>query len=304
MDFWSLAQIILGFVAIVAVGWTLKRFGLLKAEDARPINNVIIYAGLPAMIFQAVHPAELDSGLALVAGVSWAVFIVVASLSWSIARFLGLPRVVAGGFILAASLGNTGYIGYPVSLAMLGQEGLVRAIFFDVFGTVGALLFVGLFIAQRMGASEGPGVNPIREALTFPAVIALVAALALRSVAIPEVVSNGLDALASLVVPMIMISVGLSLRPGGMRKHAVPLAIVAGARLALAPLLALAVGGVAFSDPELVRLVVLQAGMPSMMLTLVVGARFGLDTDFIASAILVTTIASIAAIPVMQLLVA
>ena len=36
---------------------------------------------------------------------------------------------------------------------------------------------------------------------------------------------------------------------------------------------------------------VLQAGMPTMMLTLVIGARFELDTDFIASAILVTTVA-------------
>ena len=57
MTFWSLAEIILGFVAIVGIGWVLRRVGLLKREDARPINNIIIYAGLPAMIFQAVHPA-------------------------------------------------------------------------------------------------------------------------------------------------------------------------------------------------------------------------------------------------------
>jgi predicted permease len=47
---------------------------------------------------------------------------------------------------------------------------------------------------------------------------------------------------------------------------------------------------------------VLQAGMPSMMLTLVVGERFGLDTDFIASAIFVTTAASAVALPLVQLL--
>jgi predicted permease len=50
------------------------------------------------------------------------------------------------------------------------------------------------------------------------------------------------------------------------------------------------------------RVAVLQAGMPSMMLTLVVGERFGLDTDFIASAIFVTTAASAVVLPLVQLL--
>ena len=161
MTFWSLAQIILGFVGIVAVGWLLRKSGLLRAEDARPINNVIIYVGLPAMIFQAVHPASLEKGLLWIAVVAWVVFIATALVAWAFCRFLDLPRAVSGGFILAAALGNTGYIGYPVALAFLGEQGLVQAIFYDIFGTVGALLLVGLFIAQKMGSASGKPVNPI-----------------------------------------------------------------------------------------------------------------------------------------------
>jgi predicted permease len=122
MTFWSLAEIILGFVAIVGLGWLLRRAGLLKREDARPINNIIIYAGLPAMIFQAVHPAQLDSDLAWIAAVAWVGFIVLALVAWAASRALRLARPVAGGFILAAALGNTGYLGYPVALAFLGEK--------------------------------------------------------------------------------------------------------------------------------------------------------------------------------------
>lgn len=302
MDILALAQTIFGFVAIVAVGWLLRRFGVLKAEDARPINNIIIYAGLPALIFRAVYPAALDRSLLVVAVVAWIVFVVSALAAWGVTRFLRLPKPIAGGFILTAALGNTGYIGYPVSLAILGDEGLVRAIFYDVFGTVAALLLVGLFIAEHMGTVRGRRVNPIREALTFPAVIALGLALLLRAVPveIPGLVSDGLDSLASLVVPLIMIAVGLSIRPRSLREHAVALTGVVGLRLLLAPLIALMVALVAIEDPQTVRLVVLEAGMPSMMLSLVIGARFELDTDFIASAILVTTVASVATIPLMQ----
>jgi predicted permease len=305
MTFWSLAQIIGGFVAIVAVGWALRRFGVLRREDARPINNLIIYVGLPAMIFQAVHPADLDLGLGLIAAIAWAVFIIVALLAWFSARSLKLGRTVAGGFIIAAALGNTGYIGYPVAQAFLGEQGLVREIFYDVFGTVAAFLFVGLLIAEKMGAAEGEAkVNPVIEALKFPAVLALFAALLLRPVTIPPLVGDGLDVLASMVVPLIMISVGLSLRPSTLHSYAVPLGLLAGLRLIVAPLIALGLGMLAFPEQDIVRLLVLASGMPAMMLTLVIGERFGLDTDFIAGAILVTTVASAVTLPLMQVLVA
>ncbi|MDP2182848.1 MAG: AEC family transporter [Actinomycetota bacterium] len=303
MDAAELARIILSFVAIVGVGWLLRRFGVLKAEDARPINNVIIYAGLPAMIFRAVYNASLDRQLLGIAAVAWVCFIAIAALAWLACSALKLPRVVCGGFVLAAALGNTGYIGYPISQAVLGDAGLVQAIFYDVFGTVAALLFVGLFIAERFGSSGERPINPIREALAFPAVIALFAGLLLQQVAVPTSVSNAIDALATLVVPLIMISVGISLRLGTLREHALPLGALALLRLAVAPAVAWGVGSFVLKDPAALRLVVLEAGVPSMMLTLVIGARFRLDTDFIASAILVTTVASIATIPLWQVLV-
>jgi malate permease and related proteins len=302
MDVAELARIVLTLLAMVGVGWLLRATRVLSADDARPIHTVIIYVGLPALIFQAVHPASLDPELAVIAVIAWAVFLVTAAVAWVLARILRLPRRVAGGFILAASLGNTGHIGYPVSQAILGEEGLVRAIFYDVFGTVGALLVVGLLIAQHYGDRVGPRISVIREILRFPAVLALFAALALRPFPVPEVVSSGLDALASLVVPLIMISVGLSLEVRRLGERPLVLSTVGAVRLLLAPLVALAIGGLVLDDPAAVRLVALEAGMPVMMLSIVIGARFGLDTEFLAAAVVLTTIASVATIPLVQII--
>ncbi len=173
----ALATTILTFTAIVAVGAALRATGVLRREDSRPINALIIYVGLPAFIFRAVHGAELSPNLWGVVAVSWIVFAVMAGLSWLAARALKLPRPMAGAFIIATALGNTGYIGYPITQALLGGDALPEAIFSDVFGTVGALVFVGLLIAQRFGDNDEAHVNPLRELLTFPAVIALAAAL-------------------------------------------------------------------------------------------------------------------------------
>lgn len=302
MSVLALVRTIGTLLALVGVGWALRASGLLLREDARPINAVIVYVGLPALIFQAVHPAELDWRLTGVAAAAWVAVAAAMLLGWGAARALRLPAIVTGGFLLAAALGNTGYIGYPVSLALLGEHALVQAIFFDVFGTVAALALVGVPVAQHFGDHGERRMNPLREFFGFPAVIALFVGLAFKPVAIPGMVSEGLDLLASMTVPLIMISVGLSLRMGAVRQFAVPLSILAVVKLLAAPLVAFAFGSLVLRNADATRLVTLQAGMPSMMLTLVVGTRFKLDTDFIASAILVTTVGCVVTIPLLQLL--
>ncbi len=303
MDVVELATTVATLLALVAVGWALRATRILAAEDARPIHTVIIYVGLPALVFQSVHGAELGPELATIALIAWIAFAVSAVAAWGLARALRLPRRIAGGLIVFGALGNTGYIGYPVSQALLGDTGLVRAIFYDIFGTVGALLFVGVYIAARYGSAGGPAPNPLREVLTFPAVIALAVAFAARPLAVPSAVSAGLDALASIVVPLIMVSVGLSLKLERLTSHKRALASMVAVKLVLSPLVALAVGPLLLADPDAVRLVVLEAGMPIMMLSIVFGTRFGLDTEFLASAVLVTTALSVATIPLMQMLV-
>ena len=109
------------------------------------------------------------------------------------------------------------------------------AIFYDVFGTVGALVLVGLALAEHYGGGAEKRKHPVREVLGFPAVIALAVGLATRPIPFSDAVSSGLGILASLVVPLIMISVGLSLRAGVMRRWALPLTALAVVKLLLRP---------------------------------------------------------------------
>jgi len=259
----ALTTTILTFTAIVVVGVVLRSAGVLSREDARPINAVIIYAGLPALIFHSVHGAQLRSDLFGVVVVAWLVFGAMLLLSWGASRLMRLPKPLAGGFILA-------------------------------------FVLVGLLIAQHMGEHDEAAINPLKELVTFPAFIALVLALLLRTVAIPGPVSAGLELLGNMVAPLIMLSVGLSLRARTMGRAALPLAVLVGMRLLLAPAIAMLIGSAVLGSGDTLRVVVLEAGMPAMMLSLVAGERFGLDTDFIASAIFLTTALSAVALPLVQ----
>lgn len=295
----SLAVTILTFAAIVAIGAILRAVGILTAGDSKPLNAVIVYVALPAFVFQAVRRAELGPDMWRVVAISWLVFAVILGLTWVLTLVRASDRRRRGAVLLVSALGNTGYIGYPVTAALLGSSAVPLAVFSDVFGTVFALVLVGFPIAARFGRSERGRVNVFRELVTFPAVIALVAGLVLRSVAVPDPVSSGLDMLASVVAPLIMLSVGVSLRPKALATGVADVALVSLLRLAVAPAVALVLGAM-FLSGDALRVGALQAGMPTMMLSLAVGERFGLDTEFIASAIFITTVLSAVTIPLVQ----
>jgi predicted permease len=296
----AIAQVLL----LVLVGVALRRFGALKRDDAGPLNAVIVYAALPALIFVSVAQADLSWELVKVAAVAWAVSLAGLSVAWEIAHALKMEKRTAGAFVLVAALGNTGYVGYPVVRALLGPQALPQAVFYDVFGTVAAAFTLGVAVAARQGEHTGR-INPLRELLTFPAMIALIVALLYRFVPLSGPVSKAvmdwMTIPANMTVPLMMVSLGVTLDISAFKGSLGPLGAAAAIKLALLPFLAVAVTTI-MKDSGIARVVMVEAGMPSMLLSLVIGQRFKLDTGFIAAAVLLTTVLCIVTIPIAQFL--
>lgn len=303
MDIAGLLIVIGSVLGFVAVGVVLRVTGLLAAEDARPLNTVLLWVALPALIFNAVHASPLEPSLGMLPAIGWVVALAGLAASWGLARLLKLEGPTAGAFIMVCTFGNTAYVGYPVAQALVGDAGLVRAIFSDVFGNTAAVISLGTLVASHYGAHDVK-VNPLKEIVTFPPFIALAAALVLHSVPVPDALNSWLGALGKLVVPMIMISVGLTLKPRALKGHLPQASVVAAMKLVALPLLALGLGTLLLGgDVASLRIAVLEAGVPTMMLIMIMGLRFKLDTDFIASAILLTMMGAIVTIPLLQLLI-
>ncbi|MCL4078798.1 AEC family transporter [Coriobacteriia bacterium Es71-Z0120] len=302
MPLGELLGVIATILGYVAIGVALRVTGVLKPEDAKPLNAVLLNVGLPALVFSSVHGAKIERSLALVPALAWVVALVGLAAALLLARVLKLPPAAAGAFVLAAVFGNTGYIGYPVAHALLGEPGLVRAIFSDIFGNTLAMIAVGALVAARIARHEAD-VRPLKEIVTFPPFVALALALATRGVDVPIAFMDWLGALGRIVVPLIMISVGLSLRPRKLKDQAGVVAAVAAVKLVVLPLVGLLAARLILRDEASARVVVLEASVPTMMMAVIMGHRFDLDTDLIASAVLVTTVVSVVAIPVWQMLV-
>jgi predicted permease len=213
-----------------------------------------------------------------------------------------LRRALAnGGLQLGSVVGNTGYFGIPVALALLPPQALGYSITYDLVGTlitwsVGPLLIGGLAITPA---------KLLAIFLDSPALKGLAIALAIHLSPWGDAVAGLLWIPSRLVLLLALAVVGMRLgvmlrRPEGAAIRASergPLATALAFKLLLLPLLALAVGQL-LRLPELVRnAVVLQAAAPTAISVLLIAEAAGMHQDRTAHLVLWSTLLALVSVP-------
>lgn len=298
----ELLSVIASIILVFGLGYFAKRIGIVKEEHASIINNVIIYLTLPAFIFRGIYRADLSPKLFYIPVIAIMTTSIVAGIAYLIGRLFRLDQQLLGTFMLACAVGNTGYIAYPLLLTFLGENGLVRGILYDMFGTVIFMLTIGLYICSIFGRCvEKPSIT--KQFFTFPPLYALVLAFMLRPFVIPEVVTRAIDLVANVTVGLILISIGIALAPAkGAKKYYPLLGLTLFMKLFFAPFIVLLLGKVFLLQGQSVTTTILDASMPTALLTLVFGIKYELNVDFLSSAIFILTIASVVTVPLVQLI--
>lgn len=295
-------NVIASVFIMIALGYLAKVAGLLKKEDGDVINRVIIYVTLPALIYGSVRDSHFTYAALWVPVIGFATMAIALALFWPVASRLAARPAARGMALLGAVAGNTGYLGYPLTQLILGRQFVVDAIYFDLFGTVLFLFTVGLFIGERYG--EAPDAlgrhSRLRAIATFPPLIALAASYALKGLVLPAFLTVTIGTLAQATVPLIMISIGLALEPVVIGEGLPLVAAATAIKLAVVPAVALALAYAFGVGGTLAKVVILEASMPVAMLSLIVGARYELDSALGSLIIVLTTVLSIATMPFWQ----
>lgn len=289
---------ILSSLILISIGFAAKSFRLLKAGDAEVLNKLIVYLFLPALIFDAFRGAEIPVSFFMISAAALSIGVVSLGIAYAVGKIANIKNGILGGVLLVSSVGNTGYLGYPLTQAILGSENLIRAVFYDIFGTVVFIFTVGLYIAETYGSGEK--INKFREIVTFPPLIALGIGYLARDLSLPGFITDLISLLAVATIPLIMISIGLSLtgeRPGKFLK---PILVVSFIKLFMAPVAAVVAGKMIGLDQTSFKVLVLEASMPIAMLTSIIALKFGLRADFVSTAILTTTVLSLITVPFWQ----
>jgi auxin efflux carrier (AEC) len=286
--------------SMIAAGYALRRLGLVRAEAARDLSQMVFYFTLPPLIFQALHKAQLTWSLLLMPAVAWGLVLGGTALGLWLCRLFKVSRDRAGALIIVTVFGNTTFFGYPVAQGFFGERGLALAIFFDLLGASIATNTVAVLLASTMGGGDKKvGAKEIaRQLALLPPIWALVLGLALHGVEIPTALGTILDQIGNLTSPLIMLSIGLSLQLKAWREDLGLVLLASLGKLVVLPAIVLLVVVATGMPTDLKQIAVLQSAMPTMFFSLTLALSFGLRMSLVVNAIMVSTLLSFATLPI------
>lgn len=292
------------FVVMVLAGLLFRRLGLVRREASADLNQLVLNLCLPPLIFLAIQQSRLESSFAALPLLAWGGILAGLGLAWLLGKILQLPKKKTAALGMLMAFGNTTFLGYPLTSAFYGPGHMPLAILFDQLGTWIAINTVGLLVVSWAAGRELKPGGMVRKLLSFPPFWALVLGFVLHGAALEAWQEDLLRRIADLTLPLIMFSLGLSLRLGQWKQDW-PLVVAAAAvKLALVPLALWGLMRVLGFSPLFQQAAVFQAAMPSMFYSLSLALLYGLEVELVVTGIMTTTLLSLGTLPLWHALLA
>ncbi len=301
----SVFSVTFPFFALVLCGYLATRAKVLPLSAISGLNTFVLYFALPCMLYrfgantpiaQLLDPAV--AGIYLLCGL----ILVAATIALTKRGTIGWNDAAFGALVVAFP--NTGFMGVPLLVALLGEQSAGPVI---LTMAIDMIITTSLCIAlSRLDGADAHGAaTAVKKALRGMATNPMPWSIALGAVAsavgwqLPAPVDKTISMLAGAASPVALFTIGAVLARSQMNAHErvpagqyVPLAL---AKLLIHPLLIwlackayVAVLGGTIA-PFTVTVLVLLAALPSASNVALLVERFGAHGGRVARVILVST---------------
>ena len=307
----SILLVTFPFFALVLAGYIAARRRMLPLEAIPGLNGFVLFFALPCMLYRfgATTPiAQLLDASVFFTWLLCAMVVVAFTVAMTLNARIRWNDASFGA--LVAAFPNTGFMGVPLLVALLGQAAagpIIVTIVVDMVITTSLCIALSRldgadahgFSHAAKNAMKGMLFNPMPWAILLGGVSSAI------GFALPGPVNKTVGLLADAASPVALFTIGAVLARSQMLAalydHAplplrdyVPVAVI---KLLLHPLLVLLVGAAAVSlglplNRFALTVMVLVAALPSASNVSLLAERFGADNGRIARIILVSTAAA------------
>lgn len=281
----QLASIIAPIFICAAVGFFWARSG--RPYDTQFVTRLLMNVGMPFLIVSSLSRSDLDRGA--LASVGFA----------AVGLLVGLAALGAGALVLLrrdvrASLTslvfpNTGNMGLPICLFAFGSAGLSLALV--VFIVVSMAHFtLGVALVSGGGNLGQFRKNPILYATAVGAV------LLITGWELPKWAANTLDLMSGFVIPLMLLTLGVSIARLKVRTFADSL-LYSCLRLGFGFGVGVLVAEIAGLTGAARGVVVLESSMPVAVFNYLLAEKYNRRPDEVAGNVVVSTVLSFATLP-------
>ncbi len=289
-------------MGLVLVGFILGR----KLPDPVPtrLAQFLFWVGVPIGIVAFLRKADLSGQIWIAPAIAHLAILLGAFLAWvgikGQAYFTKtiLQQPTQGSFILASMVGNTGYLGYPITLAMVGQEYFAWALFYDMLGSLLGAYGLGVALAVRFGGGVKNYWQITKAIFINPALWSFGFGLLFRQVTIPPLVEICLEKFAWSTVALSLMLIGMRLSNLNSWRSLPQAGMSLGIKMLLVPLILGSILPLFGLTGKAAQVIVLQMGMPPAFATLVIAETFNLDRDLAVTALAAGAVVLLVTLPI------
>ncbi len=288
----ELFAVIAPVILIAGIGAFWAKSG--SYYPAEFIGRIVMNIGAPALVINTFSRIDSDFGaLQQVMLVALVVLVVLGVIGVTIIR---LMKVDLSTFLPTLLFPNSGNMGLPLCLFAFGERGLALAMVFFLVMLV-AHFTLGIAVVTH---GRGSAMERIKEQARQPILYAFVIGLcvAIFEWSLPVWISNTVGLLAGLTIPMMLLTLGVSLVT--LKVSDWPHALVFSVIRVLGSLLVawLACEWLSVDDVVTRGVILLQATMPAAVFNYILALRYERNPQAVAGVVVMSTVISLMIIPV------
>lgn len=286
--FETLFSIIAPVLICAAIGFAWARMG--RPYNTEMVTHLVSAVGVPCLVFTTLVNVDIDlDALGLMAGATIAALVIMALIGLVILKVWGQS---VRAFLPAMIFPNTGNMGLPLALLAFGDEGMALAV---------AYFTVCIIFQFTVGVAISSGVTSPVALMRVPTIYAMILALVFKmtETPVPLWAGNTIEILSGFTIPLMLITLGISLQQlkiGAMGKS-LALALM---RLLMGFCVGLALAEAFGFEGAMKGVLILQSTLPVAVFNYLFAARYETEPETVAGSVVLSTVISFATLPALM----
>lgn len=290
---------------IVFAGWILRRLQVVKDEWLHALNQFAYYVSLPALIISSFWSIDFSKKETIeTLGASLFTVLAFCAVVFFILSAIKIETQKKAAIFIAATVGNTVYMGFPLVELGCGKAFLTQGALIAVIYLVVPLL-VSIFVIRYWHDKRHQVLKHVVELAKNPLTISMLVGVIMSFMSLKgqwwSSLTRAIQMLGSTASPVALFALGAFLYGRFLKKDIFSVALASGIKMILFPLIVFGGMFYAFKTSD-IRVFALLASTPVAVTTFVIAERYKLDESLIANAIIFSTLLSFIVAPIILLI--
>lgn len=293
------------FIMIIP-GIIFRKKGLIDINQSKGISTVVVNLTWPCLVIDAMQvkfSQEIFKRSQYIFVIVLLVFAIAFIVGFLLVKILKIKREQGGIFAFMLVFANTGFMGIPVINALYGKEAVFYASIIEMVSDI-MLFTVGVMLIQL---STGIKTKISFKEFLTPGMIGVIIGyvMFLCNFQLPGFLGHSVNIIGAATTPLTMFVIGIQI--GELRFKELlgngSIYVMSFVKLLIIPIIALLIMRFIFDDTSLLaKVLIISFAMPVAACTTIFSQQYNADVGFATKGVLLSTVVSVATIPIFAMI--